>query len=85
MKINRAHIYYQRKEKSVANKEKSVANKENEIAVIEMFNKNRKEYGTRRLKVALELQGICLSRRKIGEIMLRFGLKSSYTKKNFKP
>lgn len=78
LKINRSHIYYQRKEITQVNK--TVEN-----AVIETFHANRKAYGTRRLKGALELQGIRISRRKIGKIMARYGLVSRYTKASFKP
>lgn len=78
LQINRSHIYYQRKAITQANQ--TIENK-----VMETFYKNRKAYGTRRLKGALELQEVILSRRKIGKIMAKYGLISRYTKVSFKP
>lgn len=78
LKINRSHIYYQRKE--ITQADKAVEN-----SVIEKFHENRKAYDTRRLKVALELQEVRLSRRKIGKVMAKYGLVSRYTKASFKP
>ncbi len=49
-------------------------------SVIKVFKKNRRAYGTRRLKKHLEEnEGIILSRRRIGRIMRENGLVSSYT------
>lgn len=56
-----------------------------ENAVIEAFKRSRNSYGTRKLKVVLKRQGLVASRRKIGEIMAKYGLVSSYTIKHYKP
>lgn len=60
--MTRSLIYYKHKR-----------NKESEIAidnaVIQIFRDSRNNYGTRKIKKALEKQNIILSRRKIGEIM----------------
>lgn len=50
-----------------------------------VFHQNRKAYGTRKLKEELEKQDLQLSRRKIGRIMARRQLVSTYTKAAFKP
>ncbi|EAF9292154.1 transposase [Listeria monocytogenes] len=55
-----------------------------EQSVIEEFHKSRKNYGTRKLKVALALLGFQISRRKIARIMQKFTLISNYTKATFK-
>lgn len=53
--------------------------------VIKAFKKNRRAYGTRRLKKHLEeKEGIVLSRRRIGRIMRKNGLISSYTVAKYK-
>ncbi|EEO3343668.1 transposase, partial [Listeria monocytogenes] len=45
--------------------------------MIEEFHKSRKNYGTRKLKVALALLGFQVSRRKIARIMQKFTLISN--------
>lgn len=46
---------------------------------IEIFNKSRKNYGTRKIKHQLEAKGIVASWRRIGRIMWENGLVSNYT------
>ena len=53
--------------------------------VIETFKENNSEYGTPKMKVALRKKGIITSRRRIGKIMKKHGLTSTYNKKKFKP
>jgi transposase InsO family protein len=53
-------------------------------AILEIFHKNRKAYGTRKIKVELHKRGFIVSRRRIGRIMKEQGLVSSYTKAQFK-
>ncbi|CAM3742192.1 hypothetical protein ERUR111494_09170 [Erysipelothrix urinaevulpis] len=48
------------------------------------FRDNKKTYGTRRIKSALEHQGFQVSRRRIGRIMASEGLMSVYTKAQYK-
>lgn len=52
-----------------------------ENEVIEIFNENKKVYGTRKIKDNLTNQA---SRRKIGQIMTKYGLISKYTLKRYK-
>ena len=55
-----------------------------EDAVETVFNQNRKVYGGRKIKVALQRQGIILSRRKINRIMKKRNLYSAYSISKFK-
>lgn len=75
--ISRQTYYYQPKEPP--------CEAELEEAIAEEFEHSRKNYGTRKIKVALARQGMTVSRRKIGRIMASRGLKSNYTKAKFRP
>ncbi|WP_188350335.1 IS3 family transposase, partial [Staphylococcus aureus] len=55
-----------------------------ERAVINIFNSNRKVFGTRRIKNNLNDKGLTVSRRKIGRIMKKHNLVSVYTKAKYK-
>ncbi|CAM3843099.1 Integrase catalytic domain-containing protein [Marinicrinis lubricantis] len=50
-------------------------------AIVDIFHKNRKAYGTRKIKAKLLEQGLVVSRRRIGRIMQEQG----YTIAQFKP
>ena len=54
-------------------------------AIMEIFHKNRKAYGTRKIKFKLKEQGFIASRRRIGRIMREQGLVSTYTIAQYKP
>ena len=54
-------------------------------AIIEIFQSNRKAYGTRKIKTKLKEQGYTVSRRRIGRIMKEQGLVSTYTIAQYKP
>lgn len=73
LKISRKMVYYKYKIKCVH----TVL--ENEI--IDIFNENRKVYGTRKIKKMLEKS---VSRKRIGEIMSKYNLVSKYTLKRYK-
>ncbi|MBE0344280.1 hypothetical protein E4V51_31465, partial [Paenibacillus sp. 28ISP30-2] len=51
----------------------------------ELFQKNRKAYGTRKIKVKLHERGLVVSRRRIGRVMKEQGLVSTYTVAQYKP
>ncbi|HHA6581888.1 IS3 family transposase [Staphylococcus aureus] len=55
-----------------------------ERAVINIFNSNRKVFGTRRIENNLNDKGLTVSRRKIGSIMIKHNLVSVYTKAKYK-
>ena len=70
-----AYYYHPKKKKSES---------ELEALVEEVFLQSRKNYGTRKIKMELKKRGLCVSRRKIGQVMKRRGLVSNYTKAHFK-
>ena len=76
LRISRSH-YYSYKED--IEKVDPLAEK-----VKDIFRDNKKTYGTRRIKSALERQGYQVSRRRIGRIMACEGLVSVYTKAQYK-
>lgn len=76
LQIARSTFYYEAKEQP----------NEDEIteAIVDIFHKNRKAYGTRKIKTKLREQGLIVSRRRIGRIMREQGLVSTYTIAQFK-
>ncbi|MFC5700937.1 IS3 family transposase [Cohnella faecalis] len=56
-----------------------------EEVVIEIFKSSRNNYGTRKIKVELTRKSLQVSRRKIGRVMKRHGLVSTYTVAQYKP
>lgn len=52
--------------------------------ILDEFYKSRKNYGTRKLKNAIETKGFYVSRRRIARIMKKYNLVSNYTKLQFK-
>ena len=52
--------------------------------IIEIFNTNRKVYGSRKIKVELLKKGSQVSRRKICKVMKKLNLESAYTKSKYK-
>jgi putative transposase len=77
LQIARSTFYYEAKERP----------NEDHIteAVEDIFHKNRKAYGTRKIKVKLHERGFVVSRRRIGRIMKKQGLVSTYTVAQYKP
>ena len=76
LKISRSLVYYLPKTKKLDSK------LENEIIMI--FENSRNNYGARKIKVVLNKTGYNVSRKRIRNIMLKFGLISKYTIKNFR-
>lgn len=75
--ISRHHIYYKRLPK--------IIDHELENQIINIFNKSRKNYGTRKIKAELKNKGYKISRKRIGKIMKKYHLISNYTLKHYKP
>lgn len=69
--VARSSVYYKPRKKPSDSKF--------ENAVIEEFQKSRKNYGTRKLKIVLARRGFAASRRRIGKVMKKYGLVSNYT------
>lgn len=76
LKIPRSLVYYRQKE--------TVIDSKLENSVISIFKCSRNNYGTRKIKHELNKQGKTVSRRRIGNIMKKYGLVSQYTVKQFK-
>ncbi|MFZ3580518.1 IS3 family transposase, partial [Virgibacillus sp. DJP39] len=70
-----------------ARKEKEKAEEEQELKekIRVIFNKNRKVYGTRKIKKALSKAGYTVSRRRIGRLMRELGIQSKYAQASYKP
>ncbi|AWE56780.1 HTH-like domain protein [Staphylococcus aureus] len=81
LKIPRSTYYdsIKRKDNKITKDDSNV-----ERAVINIFNSNRKVFGTRRIKNNLNDKGLTVSRRKIGRIMKKHNLVSVYTKAKYK-
>jgi SOS response regulatory protein OraA/RecX len=73
LNISRGMIYYTPKENKV--------NTELESEVIAIHKASRNHYGTRKIKRKLAKKGYQVSRRRIGKIMKKYDLVSTYTKK----
>ncbi len=77
LQIAKSTFYYETKEEK--NEDELSA------AIVEIFHKNRKAYGTRKIKAKLHERGLVVSRRRIGRIMKEQGLISTYTVAQYKP
>jgi putative transposase len=77
LQLPRSTYYYEAQEKQ----------SEDELVstIIEIFRISRQNYGTRKIKRELKEKGLDVSRRRIGRIMKKNGLVSSYTVAQFKP
>jgi transposase InsO family protein len=53
--------------------------------ILEIFQKNRQVYGTRKIKKELEKANYTVSRRRIGRLMSELGIQSKYAKPSYKP
>jgi len=78
LEIPRANYYYQINKPI---KPKRIAF---EAEVIRIFEESKQVYGTRKIRKQLRLEGIVISRRKIGLIMKKNALVSLYTVKQYK-
>ncbi|NTZ16247.1 hypothetical protein EXW96_01190 [Paenibacillus sp. JMULE4] len=77
LQIARSTFYYETKEQP---------NEDNVTeTIVDIFHKNRKAYGTRKIKVKLQDRGFVVSRRRMGRIMKEQGLVSTYTVAQYRP
>ena len=76
LNISRGLVYYTPKKK--------INNTELENEIITIFKKSKNNYGTRKIKKELAKKGYKVSRKRIGKIMKKYGLVSSYTVKQYK-
>jgi transposase InsO family protein len=73
LKIPRSSFYYKPNPRKI--------DSEFENSVIEEFRHSRNNYGTRKLKIMLKKRMVTASRRRIGKVMVKYNLVSSYTLK----
>lgn len=76
LKVSRALVYYERKNKRI--------DKKLEEEIIRIFKESRNNYGSRKIKVKLQELGYQVSLRRIRKMMNLNGLISNYTVKQFK-
>ncbi|GAB3809358.1 hypothetical protein GCM10028868_39100 [Virgibacillus kimchii] len=79
LQIPRSTYYYEAKERDTKEEEELTK------LIVEIFHKNRRVYGQRKIKEKLQKKGWQVSRRRIGRIMKAKGLVSKYTVAQFKP
>lgn len=81
LKILRSTYYdsIKRKDNKITKDDSNV-----ERAVINIFNSNRKVFGTRQIKNHLNDKGLTVSRQKISSIIKNINLVSFYTKAKYK-
>lgn len=79
LQIPRSTYYYEAKERDTKEEEELTK------LIVEIFHKNRRVYGQRKIKKELRKLGWEVSRRRIGRIMKEQGLVSKYTIAQFKP
>lgn len=72
--------YYYKPEPAVNEDEQRL-----EDAILDIFTASRNNYGTRKIKFELRKKTLEASRRKIGQIMKKYGLVSTYTVAQYKP
>ena len=77
LQIAKSTFYYEAKERQ--SEEKLTK------AIVNIFHKNRRAYGTRKIKAKLQERGMIVSRRRIGRIMKEQGLASTYTVAQYNP
>ncbi len=86
LNVTRSLIYYHIKQrKDVQKKSLSEGEVDLENKVIKIFKDSKNNYGTRKIKRELVKENMIASRKKIGDIMNKYGLVSNYTVKQFKP
>lgn len=76
LQVNRSTYYYESNPRPIDN---SI-----EEEVVKIFQDNRRVYGTRKIKVELKKLGMVVSRRRIGRLMKKNCLVSSYTVAQYK-
>ena len=77
LQLPRSTYYYEEKERK--------SEDDLTTTIIDIFQKSRQNYGTRKIKVELKKLGHQVSRRRIGRSMNEQGLVSNYTVAQFKP
>lgn len=85
LQIARSTFYYDTEVAVLNEQEKRAEDDELKEKIRIIFNKNRKVYGTRKIKDALSKEGYTVSRRRIGILMEELGIQSKYAHPSYKP
>lgn len=85
LKIARSTFYHDTGTAAQKEQEKLKEEQKLKEEILDVFTKNRKVYGTRKIKDALQKNNITLSRRRIGRLMGELGIQSKYAKPSYKP
>ena len=85
LQIPRSTFYYETEIAALKEQEKSAEEQKLKEEILVIFNKNRKVYGTRKIKDALSKAGYTVSRRRIGRLMRELGIQSKYAQPSYKP
>jgi putative transposase len=85
LQISRSTFYYETEIAALKEQEKAVEEQKLKEEIQMIFNKNRRVYGTRKIKNALFKAGHTVSRRRIGRLMGELGIQSKYAQASYKP
>jgi len=85
LQIARSTFYYETEIAAQKEQEKVAEDQKIKEEILVIFNKNRKVYGTRKIKDALSKAGYTVSRRRIGRLMRELGIQSKYAQPSYKP
>ncbi len=85
LQISRSTFYYDTKVAAQKEQEKMEEEKVLKEKILEIFNNNRRVYGTRKIKKGLAKLGLTASRRRIGRLMDELGIQSTYAQPSYKP
>lgn len=77
LQIARSTFYYETEIAAQKEQEKVAEEQKLKEKILEIFNKNRKVYGTRKIKDGLSKAGYTVSRRRIGRLMGNLGSNQS--------
>ena len=84
LQIARSTFYYETEIAAQKEQDKVAEEQKLKEEVLVIFNKNRKVYGTRKIKDALSKAGYTVSRRRIGRLMRELGIQSKYAQPSYK-
>lgn len=85
LQIARSTFYYETETAALKEQEKAAEEQKLKEEILDIFNKNRKVYGTRKIKDVLSKAGYTVSRRRIGRLMSELGIQSKYARPSYKP
>ena len=85
LQIARSTFYYETEVSAKKAQEKMQEEQKLKEKIWKIFHENRRVYGTRKIKKALNKKGLNVSRRRIGRLMAELGIQSKYAMPSYKP